>query len=293
MSLATAFRDELVAGGGPASDNADLEARLAAVAARGRGAHPGLAVDDLAFVRHLARCVARASTEGARPLEELAIEDLYLSCACLLSVAGAANAFEARCGARLRALLSAEAKSADLRAEVEQRVRDQLLVGTLETPPKIANYGGQGPLDRWAAVVAQRQIVTVLRNEETEQRARDGAAAEAALGGLPPELALAKERYRDAFQDAMKDALGTLGERDRMLLQLHLVSGISVESIGKMYGVSQSTASRWLAKARDDVAAEAHRLLRERLHVAPSEVASLAGLVASQLDLSMSRILGE
>ena len=90
----------------------------------------------------------------------------------------------------------------------------------------------------------------------------------------------------------MKDALGALGERDRLLLRLHLVSGVSVENIGNMYGVSQSTASRWLAKAREDVAGEAQRLLRERLGVAPSEVASLADLVASQLDLSMSRILG-
>jgi RNA polymerase sigma-70 factor (ECF subfamily) len=294
MSLETTFRGELTSAGAAVPDtDADLEKRLAALLARGRAAHPSLAVDDLAFVRHLARCVARASAEGSRPMEELAIGDLFLACACLEGAPGAADAFEARCGTRLRAVLGAEAKSADLRAEVEQRVRDQLLVGTLDSPPKIANYGGQGPIDRWAAVVAQRQIITVLRSEETEQRARDGAAAEAALGELPPEIALAKQQYREGFQDAMKDALGVLGERDRMLLRLHLVSGISVDAIGKMYGVSQSTASRWLAKAREDIAAEAQRLLRERLHVAPSEIASLAGLVASQLDLSMSRILGE
>jgi RNA polymerase sigma-70 factor (ECF subfamily) len=295
MSLATAFRDELTAAGAVSrapQDEGDLEARLAALVARGRAAHPELPLPDLDFVKHLARCSARADTEAPRALEALAIEDLYLACACQLRVEGAAAEFEARCGGRLRAVLGAEAKSSDLRDEVEQRVRDLLLVGTVETPPKIASYGGQGPLDRWAAVVAQRQVVTVLRRDESEQRARDGLAAEAALGELPPEIALAKQRYREAFQAAMKDALGTLGERDRLLLRLHLVSGISVESIGNMYGVSQSTASRWLAKAREDVAAEAQRLLRERIGVAPSEVASLADLVASQLDLSVSRILG-
>jgi RNA polymerase sigma-70 factor (ECF subfamily) len=294
MSLAVAFREELAAAGGASQDDDQtLETRLRTLVDRGRVAHSELPVEGLAFVRHLARCFARASVESRRPLEELAIEDLYLACACMLRVAGAADAFEARCGARLRAVLGAEAKSSDLRAEVEQRVRDLLLVGTVEAPPKIGSYGGQGPIDRWAAVVAQRQIVTVLRHDESEQRARESAAAEAAVGHLPPELALVKERYREAFQAAMKDALATLGERDRLLLRLRFVSGISVESIGNMYGVSQSTASRWLAKASDDVSSEAQKLLRERLHVAPSEIASLADLVASQLDLSLSRVLGD
>jgi hypothetical protein len=33
-------------------------------------------------------------------------------------------------------------------------------------------------------------------------------------------------------------------------------------------------------------------LLRERLGASPEEIASLVGVVASQLDLSMSRLLG-
>ena len=75
-------------------------------------------------------------------------------------------------------------------------------------------------------------------------------------------------------------------------MRLHLVGGMSVEAIGKMYNVSQSTASRWLATARETVSSEVQRLLGERLRLAHSDVASLAGIVASQLDLSMSRILG-
>ena len=67
-------------------------------------------------------------------------------------------------------------KSVDLRGEVRQRVLDLLLVGTIETPAKICGYGGQGPLDSWTAVVAQRQLATLLREDAIEQRAREGAA---------------------------------------------------------------------------------------------------------------------
>src|SRR5262249_5070934 len=96
---------------------------------------------------------------------------------------------------------------------------------------------------------------------------------------------------RAEFERAMEDALLLLDERDRLLLRLQLVSQISVESIGKMYGVAQATASRWLASARDRVQTEVTRLLRRRLGASPAEIVSLAGVMASQIDLSISRLL--
>ena len=291
MELAALFQAEVGREGGAPGPDPALEARLGALVVRGRSAHPDLALDEVAFVRHLARCARRA--ESPQPLEPLYIEDLYLACACAAGLAGAAARFEERCGPRLKVALRAAVKSVDLRAEIWQRVLDLLLVGTIDTPAKISDYGGQGPLDTWTVVVAQRQFTRLLRTDAVEQRAREGAALEAALdgGGVSPEVALAKQRYRAEFERAMADALSTLEERERLLLRLHLLSQISVENIGKMYGVAQSTASRWLASAREQLQTEVTRLLRERLGASPDEIASLAGVVASQIDLSISRLL--
>jgi RNA polymerase sigma-70 factor (ECF subfamily) len=292
VQLTAAFRTEVTRADAASESDATLEARLAALVARGRNAHPDLALDDLTFVRHLARCLPSNDTGTPPPLEQLQIEDLFLACACLAGVAGAAARFEERCDPRLKAVLATTVKSPDLRAEIRQRVLDVLLVGTVDAPPRISGYGGQGALDGWTAVVAQRQLVTLLRKDTSEQRAREGAAMEAALdGAVQPEVAFAKQRYRAEFERAMADALSVLEERDRLLLRLQLVSQISVESIGKMYGVAQATASRWLASARDRVQTEVVRLLRERLGASPDEIASLAGVVASQIDLSISRLL--
>jgi RNA polymerase sigma-70 factor (ECF subfamily) len=292
VRLAAAFRTEQTNGGAASESDAALEARLEALVVRGRNAYPDLALDELTFVRHLARSVSSRDAETDPPLEQLHLEDLFLACACVAGVSGAAARFEERCGPRLKAALATTVKSPDLRTEVRQRVLDVLLVGTFDGPPKVAGYGGQGPLDSWTAVVAQRQLVTLLRKDTSEQRAREGAAMEAALGGaLQPEVAFAKQRYRAEFERAMADALLVLEERDRLLLRLQLVSQVSVESIGKMYGVAQATASRWLASARDRVQTEVVRLLRERLGASPDEIASLAGVVASQIDLSISRLL--
>jgi len=292
VSLASAYLTALSPDGAARSRDADLEARLAELVARGRTAHPDLPVDELAFVRWLARSVASGGAAPHPPLEQLHVEDLYLACACAAGIAGAAARFEERCGARLKVVLVAAVKSPDLRGEIRQRVLDILLVGTAETPPKIASYGGQGPLDSWTAVVAQRQLATVLRKDASEQRAREGAGVEMALlGALQPEAAFAKQRYRAEFERALADALAVLDERDRLLLRLQLVSQISVENIGKMYGVSQATASRWLASARERVQGEVLRVLRERLGASPDEIVSLVGVVASQIDLSISRLL--
>lgn len=78
-----------------------------------------------------------------------------------------------------------------------------------------------------------------------------------------------------------------------MIYRLHVVDGLSLDRIGKIYGVAQSTVSRWMSSARDRIVAEAKRVLRDEMHIAPEEYESMARLLASQLDLSVSRLLGK
>jgi RNA polymerase sigma-70 factor (ECF subfamily) len=292
------FVSELAAAGSDgaalAQDLDALSARLSGLMVRARAAHPALAVSDEDFVARLARSAARLPPDGPS-LEELAIEDLFLACACCESVPGAVEAFEVRCGDRLRAAVAGATKTEDEAREMQQRLRDLILVGDADDPPRISSYGGQGPLDRWVIVVAQRQIATAIRSEQAERRAREGAAREAAAleVALHPEVAFLKERYKVTFEQAMSEALAKLGERERVVLRLSLVGGATVVQIGQMYGVSHSTVSRWLADARETVSSEVKQFMREHAGLAPSELDSLAALVASQLDLSMSRLLAK
>ena len=113
----------------------------------------------------------------------------------------------------------------------------------------------------------------------------------AVVSELGPETAYAKERYRTAFEDALKQALARMPDRERVLLRLHLVSGVTVDKIGKMFDVSQATASLWLAAARASVLEDVQSTLSQRLGATPEELASLAGMVASRLDLSLSLLL--
>ena len=255
---------------------------------RGRAAFPDLSLDEEAFARRLTEHVGE---DGSAALTALAVEDLYLACACVAGTPGAAAVFTARHGDTVRSAIARVVRNADA-AEIEQRFFDDVLVGTITSPPKLASYAGRAPLERWLSVAAQRAALTWLRENRAETRARDAAAAEPVVSGnTHPEMAFLKGRYRGDFEQALKQALERAPERERVLLRLHLVNGLTGEAIGKMYGVSQPTASRWLAAARETLLQDIKATLTERLGSSSDEIASLAGLVASGLDLSLSALL--
>jgi RNA polymerase sigma-70 factor (ECF subfamily) len=263
-----------------------LEERLAALCARGREAHPSLLVDDEAFIAHLARCGAPVTAEAAR----IFAEDLFIAFASLQGDASAIAALRALQRPVLAGYLRRIDGSKPFVDDIEQRMWDGALVGTAEAPPKLATYAGGGPLAGWLGISAQRLALMLLRHEGAEGRAHKGAAAEVGRVAVDPELAFVKGQLRDSFQTAVSKALESLGDRERMIYRMHLIDGLALDRIAKVYGVSQSTVSRWLTGARETVMTEAQRLLHER-GLSPKDFESVAGLMVSQLDLSVSRIL--
>lgn len=272
----------------PPAGGAAFEAALADICARARAAFPDIAHDNATFVGDLARAAKTADLSG---LAALAVEDLFLASACRAKVPRAVETFRARHRQTIRSTVGRIVPAGDV-DEIEQQLLDQVLLGASNAAPKIAGYGGRAPLDRWIAVAAQRAALMWLREHRTEARARSAAAREPSPGGdLHPEAAFLKQRYQDDFQQAMAEALGRLPERDRLLLRLHLVNGVSLEKIGQMFSVTQPTVSRWLAAAREALREDIEKTIAARLGSSSAEVASLAGMVASRLDLSISAIL--
>jgi RNA polymerase sigma-70 factor (ECF subfamily) len=253
--------------------------------ALGRAAHPLLQVPPAAFTR----CVAAALAEAPdRTADQLALGDLYLACACMERVPGAAAAFKSLFHKVIRRTVARVLPNPADRDEATQKALDSLLVG--QGQPKLGHYRGQGPLSSWVAVVAIRVAISTGRAETAERRLREKIAADA-TGAISPELTYMKRELRAELEDAVGEALQGLPDRERLVLRLYLVSGMTVEAIGKTFGVSQPTVSRWLARARDGVSASVRRALGERLKVGRADLASIARLVMSELDVSISRLL--
>lgn len=267
-------------------DRDAIDAALAALCGRGRAMHPQLAVDDLVFAAHLGRC-------GAEVGADTHAEDLYLCCAALLGDEAAVRMLRENHRAVLAGYLRPLDPSSDLLDEVEQRLWDTALLGSNGAPAKLASYSGRGPLAAWLGVAGQRIALMMRRSEAAAKRALDNVALQSDRALADPELAFLKENLRAPFQRAIIDALKTLDDRQRMIYSLHVLDGLTVERIGAMYGVSHSTVSRWMASARAAVLAEARRLLRDEMDIPADEFDSLARLLSSQLDLSVSAVFGK
>src|SRR5262245_7591642 len=246
-TLVRAFQQEAEATGASARityDTADLAGLLGALYARGRKAHPRLSVSEDAFGRCLARCLDDGSP---RALDKLAIEDLYLACACAAGVRGAAAAFETEHGAAIRRVVSRVISTRDDREDAEQRVRQHLLVGGRDAGPAIAKYFGHVPLAKWVPVVAIRVAISLKRTESAERRLRDKAGAEAI--GVSPEHMYMQKELRSVLEPAIADAIGRLGDRDRLILRLYLVGGMTLQAIAASLDLSQPAVSKRLAKS--------------------------------------------
>ena len=179
--------------------------------------------------------------------------------------------------------------------DLAQYLRAKLLVADAGAVPKLAEYSGRGPLAGWLRVVAVRAALDERRraNPAEPRDLVDDATFETLLPGSDPELRHLRERYAPEFAVAVRAAVRALTKKQRTLLRLHVLDGLSIDQLGAVHGVHRATVARWIASAREELQRETERLLLERLRITPSELKSLAALVRSQLDVSLAGLLKE
>jgi RNA polymerase sigma-70 factor, ECF subfamily len=294
--LCLAFLSRL--SGGAAGDGrripGDLEARLLAMIEQGRAAWAGLSVDPVVFATYLGEHMPpedEGDVDGV--LREIHAADLYLACACAHEVPGAVEAADEAYLSSVSGALHHLDGSPAFEDEVRQIIRDKLFVAGAGAQPKIVGYSGRHPLASWIRIAARRVGINLRRGESARARASAAALSEALPSGADPELDYLKARYRAEFREAFQAAVAALTDRERVILRLSLVEGLSHDRIAPIYGVTQPTITRWIGKARESISENTHRILCERLRLRSSEVHSIAKLVCSELNLSLARWLAD
>jgi RNA polymerase sigma-70 factor len=284
-SLASIFADHAPTRPPPGTDAA-LEATLSHLHALGRAAWPSLNLTPERFVRHVAeRLTPEPTLDGA--LAALHAADLYLACACTDGLPEALALFERDYLSSVGSHLLRIDRSPAFADEVRQLLREKLLL-PLGGPPRIGEYTGRGALASWVHVATIRTALNLRRGDKKQV---DASEAESQQLLPDPELQFIKQRYQADFRMAFQAAIDGLEADQRLLLRLHFLDGLTTSQIGALHQVDKSTVSRWLATARRTLFEETQRLLRERLSLESSELDSLMGLVQSQLDVSLERVL--
>ncbi|ATB51201.1 sigma-70 family RNA polymerase sigma factor [Corallococcus macrosporus] len=288
LSLAQAF---VAARGGPATASpeslAPLQARLAQALDTARAPWPGVALEGARFASHLGRLLPEV---GA--VETLNLPDLYLARAAADGLPPALSAFEARYLPEVDVAVARLKLPPTGLDEVRQLLRQRMLVGSAETPARLAAYPGTGPLSGWVRAAA-------LWLALDWQRQRGGPAAASEDGDLSllvspeddPELAYLKRTYRAEFSDCFAAALLALEPRQRNVLRLKYLDGLSIDQLAALYGVHRSTTARWVLGAQDTLLQQTRLRLTERLRLTSSQLDSVLRLISSQLDVSLSRLL--
>ncbi|PZR12336.1 MAG: transcriptional regulator [Archangium gephyra] len=236
------------------------------------------------------RFVLALKKHAADGLETVRGPDLFLATACLAGDPAALAALDEQVIARIDKAVAGIDSSRAFLDEVQQLVRERLLVGAA---PRLAEYSGKGALVAWARTVALRLALNLRRDTGKETPHEDEALEAMPFQGRDLELDYVRSTHRADFTAAFADALASLDAKDRNLLRLSIIDRLSVDQIGAIYGAHRATAARWVNAARDALLERTRKNLAERLKLTGSELQSLLGALQSNLEISLNRMLRE
>jgi RNA polymerase sigma-70 factor (ECF subfamily) len=259
-------------------------AAVAAVAAdgdaydRGRAAWPAVLLDRRRFEARLAELGGDARYA----------EDLYLATACAASLPAALAAFERAFLVDVPLFIARIDSSPQVVADLQQALREHLLVAPVGQRPRIAEYSGRGPLRGWLRVTAVRKLHHLRRHDKPTAALESVALDQLTASGPDPERALMEARHRRDFEQALRSALQALTSLDRALLRLHVVDGRSIDELCLMHGVHRATVARRLQRLKQRIFDDAIELVGLRLNINADETESLLDAVRSHIDVSLT-----
>lgn len=232
--------------------------------------------------------VEAAVSRAKARLGEVDVEGLALAVGCLAGNREALAQLEAEVLPKVARTLGRRAPR-DAVDEAMQVLRARLLAAEPGDVPKLALYSGRGPLGAFVRIAAMN-VLSNLRPQVVHE-------SDEALGRLPDasdlESQLGRRDQQLKFREAFRAAVQTLSPRERSLLRLSLLDGLSIDDLAPMYGTHRATVARWLSGARERLASATREILRVDLGLEPDEVERLLSSAQGGFEVSLSRALRE
>lgn len=266
---------------------ADAERILVELHQQGVEAWPAIDVSLARFTAHV-EAVSPPSLE-LDALAKLSGEGLTLAAACLDQQPAAMSIFESVYLAPLSRVLAKLDGGSEVANDVLQRLRAQFFAPASGKSSFFA-YSGAGAFAVWLKVIAVREAQKMRRGAVSTNTISDDALSVMPTPEADPELRFMKLQHRAHFKVCFQEALTALGKRERSVLRMSLVEGLSIDDIGKVYDVHRATAARWLTSAREQLVRDCRVKLAGRLGVSEAELDELMGSVQSNLSISLGQL---
>jgi RNA polymerase sigma-70 factor (ECF subfamily) len=262
-----------------------LEPWLDGALAKCRATWPTLSARD--FRRTLS---IRAAPMTDTQREALHVTDLYLAVACAHEDPAALALFEAEIVPRVQKTLTRLLPAGWQTADAAQALRTRLFVPG-PTGRGIDSYSGRGALTGWVRTVATRLLLDARRKHQETAPLTDSLEDRLRTSGLSAELQAMRAELVPVVRAAIKAALESLTAKERTLLKLHYVDGLSFEQIAKLNRVHRSTVMRWLQGIREECLDHVKETLSRSLSLPPRQIESLLAVARSHLEMSLSPLL--
>ena len=263
--------------------DAELDATLEAALARVAAAWPWYQVDGSLFA-----LVAAGLDEGEASASVLAHrrwEDLALLSAFRGGHPEAAGVVNSVLVPHVAAVVRARGAAADV---ADDLVQDWLcrLLGPIEA----VKYSGRGHLGAWLRQCVLHDWIDAARKaSDVSLEAIDLDAYAAELVDLEADTVAA--RFRPHFRAAVTAAVATLAERDRTLLRLVHVDGLTARQAAAVLGVHRVSLQRRLGVVRRSLRTEVIAQLDGRFQLGAGAASSVLRAFAGRLDQTLTRLL--
>ncbi|MCP4448043.1 MAG: sigma-70 family RNA polymerase sigma factor [Myxococcales bacterium] len=253
------------------------------IAAGAMSAHPTLSESAESYATYL---LSLDSEEA--PLEEIRGADLYVAWCCSRGCGAALEHFWTACVPTARRAALSVTKDEDLAEDVVQEVLKKLIVGTADKTGTLASYRGRSKLERWLRSVTVRAAISASRkNSQMGVSEDEDAALQVPAVDDDPELALLKESSGAMVETALRDSLRELDSETRLVLQQHLIDGLTIDQLASVYRIHRVTAARRIAKAREALLSATRHKLRRAVQLTGGHLDSLINFAQSRVKLSL------
>lgn len=251
-------------------------------------AQPGLAPDPEALARAVAGVVPG---DAIAACARVPIVDLALALAAGRGDPGAIARIERDLDGSVRHAL---ARAGFARAQIEDVLAvllAQMVVATTAGPPRIVRYAGRGRLASWLRVCALR-LGRRLHAREREVPVEDTMLAAVSHPQSNPEIEYLKLRYASEFGRAFAASVDAIAPRERTLLRLHLVEGLTIDQLAAIYHAPRSSLARRLARARDALLQRIRDHMASALGLGAAELDSVLRLIESRIEITLADLAG-
>jgi RNA polymerase sigma-70 factor (ECF subfamily) len=218
------------------------------------------------------------------------VTDLYLAFGCAHEDPAALALFEAEVFPRVQKTLTRLLPAGWQAADAAQALRTRLFVPG-PSGRGIDSYSGRGALTGWVRTVATRLLLDARRRHQETAPLTDSLEERLRASGLSAELQAMRAELVPVVRAAIKGALESLTAKERTLLKLHYVDGLSFEQIAKLNRVHRSTVMRWLQGIREECLDHVKDTLSRSLSLQPQQIESLLKVAQSHLEMSLSPLL--